>query len=61
MDTTCDEILLILQEDSKDINNLKNLCCFQLSDNKFRVKLGVKLVISNLIQSSKIKQEQQQK
>jgi hypothetical protein len=61
MDTTCDEILLILQEDSKDLNNLKNLCCFQLADSKFRVKLGVKLAINNLIQSLKIKQEQQPK
>ena len=60
MDTTSDEILSILQEDSKDINNLQKLCCFQLNDNKFRVKLGVKLAISNLIQSLKIKQEQQQ-
>jgi hypothetical protein len=40
---------------------LKKLCCFQLSDNKFRVKLGVKLAINNLIQLLKIKQEQQQK
>jgi hypothetical protein len=61
MDTICDEILSILQEDSKDINNLKKLCCFQLSDNKFRVRLGVKLAINNLIQSLKIKQEQPQK
>ena len=60
MDITSDEILSILQEDSKDINNLQKLCCFQLNDNKFRVKLGVKLAISNLIQSLKIKQEQQQ-
>ncbi len=60
MDTTCDEILLILQEDSKDINNLKKLCCFQLNDNKCRVKLSVKLAINNLIQSLKIKQAQQQ-
>ena len=59
MDTTSDEILSILQEDSKDINNLQKLCCFQLNDNKFRVKLGVKLAISNLIQTLKIKQEQQ--
>jgi hypothetical protein len=53
--------LSILQENSKDINHLKKLCCFQLSDNKCRVKLGVKLAINNLIQSLKIKQEQQQK
>ena len=61
MDTTSDEILSILQEDSKDINNLQKLRCFQLNDNKFRVKLGVKLAIGNLIRSLKIKQEQQQK
>ena len=60
MDTTCDEILSILEEDSKEINNLKKLCCFQLGENKFRVKLGVKLAINNLLQSLKIKQEQQQ-
>ena len=60
MDTTSDEILSIVQEGSKDINNLQILCYFQLNDNKFRVKLGVKLAISNLIQSLKIKQEQQQ-
>jgi hypothetical protein len=58
MGTTCDEILSILQEDSKDINNLKKLCCFQLSDNKSRAKLGIKLAINNLIQLLKIKQEQ---
>ena len=49
MDTTSDEILSILQEDSKDINNMKELCCFQLNDNKFRVKLGVKFATSSLI------------
>ena len=37
------------------------MCFLQLNDNKFRVKLGVKLAISNLIQSLKIKQEQQQR
>lgn len=58
--TTYDEILSILQEDSKDINNLKKLCCFQLCDNKSRVKLGIKLAINNLIQLLKIKQEQKQ-
>ena len=60
MDTTFHEILSILQQDSKYINNLQKLCCFQLNDNQFRVKLGVKLAISNLIQSLKIKKGQQQ-
>ncbi|CAF1024225.1 unnamed protein product [Rotaria sp. Silwood1] len=34
IDTTCDEILSILEEDSKDINNLKKLCCFQLNQTR---------------------------
>jgi hypothetical protein len=61
LSASADDILLIFQEDSDDINKLKELCCFPIAGNKYQVKLGVKLAINNLIQSLKIKQEQQKK
>ena len=59
--TTSDDILSVLQQESDDINKLKNLCCFQAGDNKYEIKLGIKLALNNLIQLLKIKQEQQKK
>lgn len=37
------------------------MCCFEVAGNKCTVKLGVKLAIRSLIQSLKIKQDQQRK
>ena len=37
------------------------MCCFQVVGNKYEVKLGVKLAIRNLIQSLKVKYDQQRK
>ena len=59
LDTSCDDILLILQQESEEIDMMKKMCCFQIAGNKYQVKLGVKLAINNLIQSLKLKQEQQ--
>jgi hypothetical protein len=56
---TVDEILSVLEHDSNDITQLKNLCGFKLSNNQFQVKLGVKLAINSLIELLNIKQEQQ--
>ncbi|CAF3247889.1 unnamed protein product [Rotaria sp. Silwood2] len=61
LDTSCDDILLVLQQESDDITQLKELCCFQVVGNKYQVKLGVKLAINNLIELVKIKQQQQKK
>ncbi|CAF1489204.1 unnamed protein product [Rotaria sordida] len=57
--TTSDDILSVLQQESDDLNKLKNLCCFQVGNNKYEIKLGIKLALNNLIQLLKIKQEQQ--
>ena len=53
--------MLILQQESEEIDMMKKMCCFQIAGNKYQVKLGVKLAINNLIQSLKLKQEQQKK
>ncbi|CAM4983407.1 unnamed protein product [Rotaria socialis] len=60
LDTSCEDILLVLQQESDDIDALKKMCCFEVAGNKYQVKLGVKLTINNLIQSLKLKQEQKQ-
>ena len=59
VNTSCDDILLVLQEDSKEINQLKTLCCFQTANNTYQVKLGVKLALRSLIESMKMKHEEQ--
>jgi hypothetical protein len=59
--TSCDDILMILQQKSDDITHLKQLCCFKVADNKYEIKLGVKLAINSFIQLLKLKQEQQKK
>lgn len=59
--TTCEDILLVLRQESDDINKLKKLCCFQVDVNKYEIKLGVKLALNNLIQLLKVKEEQQKK
>ncbi|CAF4356906.1 unnamed protein product, partial [Rotaria magnacalcarata] len=51
LDTSCEDILLVLQQESDDIDALKKMCCFEVAGNKYQVKLGVKLTINNLIQS----------
>ncbi|CAF1486386.1 unnamed protein product [Adineta ricciae] len=61
VNTSCDEILVVLKHNSNDINKLKELCCFCVADGKSYVKLGVKLAINSLIQLLKMKQEKQQK
>lgn len=61
LNTTVDEILSVLQYESEDINKLKNLCCFKLSNNRFEVRLGVKLAISNLIELVNNKRQQEKK
>ncbi|CAF1431816.1 unnamed protein product, partial [Rotaria sp. Silwood1] len=61
LNTTTDDILSVLQHESEDINKLKNLCCFELANKRFEVRLGVKLAINNLIQLLSIKQEQEKK
>ncbi|CAF4598059.1 unnamed protein product, partial [Rotaria sp. Silwood2] len=61
LDTSCEDILLVLQQESDDIDALKKMCCFKVAGNKHQVKLGVKLAINNLIQSLKLKQEQSKK
>lgn len=61
LDTSCDDILLVLEEQSEEIDKLKKMCCFEIADNKHKVKLGVRIAINSLIQSLKFKREQQQK
>jgi hypothetical protein len=55
LEATIDELLLVLNEDSNEIDDLRKLCCFRVTENEFKVKLGVKLAINNLIQSLKMK------
>ncbi|CAF3298075.1 unnamed protein product [Rotaria sp. Silwood2] len=61
LNTSCDDIISILQLESNDIKVLKNLCCFQIAGDKYKIKLGVKLALKNFIELVKIKQQQQQK
>lgn len=61
LNTTVDDILSVLQYESEDVIKLRNLCCFQLADNRFQIRLGVKLAISNLIECLTRKYEQQRK
>ncbi|CAM4956549.1 unnamed protein product [Rotaria socialis] len=51
LDTSCEDILLVLQQESDGIDALKKMSCFEVAGNKYQVKLGVKLTINNLIQS----------
>ena len=60
LEASSDDILLILGQESEDLNALKKMCCFQVVGNKYEVKLGVKLVLNKLIQALKTKQEEQQ-
>ncbi|CAF3129495.1 unnamed protein product [Rotaria socialis] len=59
--TTVDDILSVLQYESEDIDKLKSFCCFQLPNNRFEVRLGVKLAINNFIELLNIKQEQEKR
>ncbi|CAF2988086.1 unnamed protein product [Rotaria sp. Silwood2] len=61
VETSCEDILLIFQQESEEINKLRHLCCFKISNNKYEIKLGVKLAINNLIELLKVKQEEQKK
>ncbi|CAF1100783.1 unnamed protein product [Rotaria sordida] len=61
LSTSCDEILMIFQQESDNINQSKKMCCFQTANNKYEIKLSVKLAIKNFIQLLTIKQEQQKK
>jgi hypothetical protein len=61
LEASSDDILLILGQESEDLNALKKMCCFQVVGNKYEVKLGVKLALNKLIQALKTKQEEQQK
>ena len=53
--TSCEEILLIFEEESEEIEELKKLCCYKTSTNQYGIKLGVKLAINSLIDLLKIK------
>lgn len=61
LNTSPDDILLILQGESKTIDKLKNLCCFEIAENKYQIKLGVKLALNSFIESVKVKYEEQNK
>ena len=59
--TSPDDILLILQVQSKAIDKLRNLCCFIIDENRYQVKLGVKLALNNFIECMKAKYAEQNK
>jgi hypothetical protein len=61
VETSCDDILLILQQESEEIDKLRQLCCFKIGKDKYEIKLGVKLAINSLIGLLKVKQEEQKK
>ncbi|CAF5176182.1 unnamed protein product, partial [Rotaria magnacalcarata] len=61
VETSYDDILSIFQQESEEINKLRQLCCFKISNDKYEIKLGVKLAINSLINLLKIKQEEQNK
>ena len=59
VETSCDDIFLIFQQESEEINKLRQLCCFKISNDKYEIKLGVKLAINSLIELLKAKREGQ--
>ncbi|CAF3191705.1 unnamed protein product [Rotaria socialis] len=61
VETSCDDILLIFQQESEEINKLRQLCCFKISNGKYEIKLGVKLAINSLIKLLNVKREEQKK
>jgi hypothetical protein len=61
VETSCDDILLIFQQESEEINKLRQLCCFKIKNDKYAIKLGVKLAINSLIELLKVKREAQKK
>ncbi|CAF1452646.1 unnamed protein product [Rotaria sordida] len=61
VETSCDDILSIFQQESEEINKLRQLCCFKIGNDKYEIKLGVKLAINSLIELLKVKQEEQKK
>ena len=61
LDASSNDILSIFTRDSVKLNELKKVPCFQIVENKYEVKLGLELAIRNLIQSLKVKYDQQRK
>ena len=61
INSSSDEILLVLQGQSKSIDRLKSLCCFEISENAYQIKLGVKLALNNFIESIKMKYAEENK
>lgn len=58
LEATIDDVLLVLNDDSAEIDELRKFCCFRVAGDEFKVKLGVKLAINNLIRELKMKQEE---
>lgn len=58
LEATIDDILLVLNHDSDEIDELRNICCFRVKGDQYEVKLGVKLAINNFIRELKMKQEE---
>lgn len=61
LEATIDDVLFVLNHDSDEIDELRKICCFRVSGDEFKVKLGVKLAINNLIRELKLKQEENTK
>ena len=61
VNTSPDDILSILQLQSKTIDKLRNLCCLEIDENTYQVKLGVKLALNSFIESMKSKYTEQNK
>lgn len=58
LEATIDEIFQVLSHDSDEIDQLRRICCFCITGNEFKVKLGVKLTIGNLIYALKMQREE---
>lgn len=61
LQTSSDEILSVFHEESEEINELRQICCFKIGDKAFKTKLGVKLAINSLIELLKTKQNEKKK
>ena len=59
--TTKNDILAVFGQESSELNELRQLCCFTVLEKKHEVKLGVKLAIDSLIRMLSTKQKEKKK
>ena len=59
--TSKNDILAVFEQESSELNELRQLCCFTVLEKKHEVKLGVKLAIDSVIRTLSTKQKEKKK